>query len=728
MEMASDRGSGAVTAGERRMWPSARLAPAAPDGRFFNRDLSWLDFNRRVLELASDDVPLLERAKLFAIVASNLDEFFAVRMATLERMVAVGHSRRLPDGRTAAETLSEARHEITALQLAQDQLWLEDLQPALASERIRVASVANLCQAHQLPRLRRRFEREIEPLLTPIAIGPAAPLPHLRSCALNVAALVDEKRGPRRLVHVNVPETLPRFLEICAGVWVALEDVIVHFLPRLLGSGAIESSSVFRITRDADLPIPSDAGDFIAAVDSALRERRTGAVVRLETSVGADFQLAELLKGEIGVADDKVYESKAPLGLRDVLELTEIERPDLKNPVWRPVTPEAFVDRGSAALIEQIRRRPVLVHHPYQSFDSSVLGFAAAARDPRVAALKATVYRTGDCSGILASLIETAGERKQATAFVELKARFDERRNIEWARQLRDAGVDVVYGVPGLKVHAKLTLLVRLEPDGARRYAHIGTGNYHASNAGSYEDLSLFTADEDITADVADVFNALTGQARPSGFRKLLVGPWFLREGLLAEIGRVRRAAIAGERARIRIKVNSLVDPEIVDALYHASQAGVTVEVVTRGICTLRPGVPGTSDRITVRSVLGRFLEHSRIFIFEAGDGTTAWIGSADLMPRNLDERVEVLAPVESRELRGELSAIVDALLNDTRFSWELGTGGAWHRRRPVAGARPVSAQELLMARASQRAVQEWEQEAHFQPNRKEHHVRQLVH
>jgi polyphosphate kinase len=709
--------------------PARRAAGAAfADGRFFNRDLSWIDFNRRVLEFASDDVPLLERVKLFAIVASNLDEFFAVRMATLERMVAVGISGPFPDGRTPAETLGEARRAIVALQLTQDKLWLTDLLPALSSERIRVASVVDLCKAHQLPGLRRRFEREIEPLLTPIAIGAAAPFPRLRSCAMHIAAIVaDGIQGPRRLVDVNVPDSLPRFLEVCPGVRVALEDVILRFLPGVLGS-EIETSVVFRITRDADLPIASDADDLVDAVDSALRQRPSGAVVRLETAVDADRKLVELLKREIGVKDEKVYETKAPLGLRDVLELTDADRPDLKNLAWRPVTSRAFADGGSRALLARIRRRPVLVHHPYHSFDSSVLGFASAARDERVAALKATVYRTGDSSGVLASLIETAAEGKQAVAFVELKARFDERRNVAWARELRDAGVNVVYGVPDLKVHAKLTLLIRQEPGGARRYVHIGTGNYHASNAGSYEDLSLFTADEDIAADVADVFNALTGQTRPTRFRKLLVGPWFLRDGLLAEIGRVSRAASGGEDARIRIKVNSLADPQIVDALYAASQAGVTVEVVTRGICTLRPGVRGVSDLITVRSVLGRFLEHSRIVTFETEDRTTTWIGSADLMPRNLDDRVEVLAPVEDAGLQGEVAAILDALLNDTRFSWQLGSDGAWHRRRPAIGAPPVSAQELLMTRASTRVAREQKQKAEVQCNRKEHHVRQLVH
>jgi polyphosphate kinase len=710
------------------------LAPQTPVGspfgseRFFNRDLSWVAFNRRVLELASDDLPLLERVKLFAIVASNLDEFFAVRMAALQRMAARITSR-FPDGRLPAEALADVRVAVLTLQAAQDNLWLNDLLPALASERVRVASVADLCKAHQLPRLRKRFQREIEPLLTPIAIGRAASFPRVRSGALNIGAIVaGGSCAPHRLVHISVPDSLPRFLEVCPGVWVALEDVILRFLPRVLGSGAIDSTAVFRITRDAELPIASDAEDLVDAVDTALRQRGVGAIVRLETNSDVDPDLVEMLKSKIGVRDDNVYESRAPLGLRDLFQLSDIDRADLKNRPWSPVTPPAFTDGRPQALLARIRQRPLLVHHPYHSFDTSVVAFASAARDPNVAALKATVYRTGDSSAVLASLIETAAEGKQAVAFVELRARFDERRNVMWVRELMDAGVDVVYGVPNLKVHAKLALLVRQERGGPRRYAHIGTGNYHASNAGSYEDLSLFTADQDIAADVAHVFNALTGQAQPTGFRKLLVGPWFLRNGLLAEIERVVRAVQAGQEGRIRIKVNSLLDPEIADGLYRASQAGVIVEVITRGICALRPGVPGCSERITVRSVLGRFLEHSRILTFETDERTTTWIGSADLMPRNLEDRVEVLAPVEDADLRAELTAILDALMKDTRSSWQLEANGAWHRRRPDDGAVPVSAQELLMARASALTTQKRKEKDQVQPNRKEHHVRQLVH
>jgi polyphosphate kinase len=696
--------------------------------RFFNRDLSWLDFNRRVLELASDDLPLLERVRLFAIVASNLDEFFAVRIAALERMAGTAASQ-LPDGRLPAQALRDARTAVVALQAAQDELWLNDLQPALTSERIRIASVVELCKVHQLPRLRAIFRREIEPLLTPIAVGPAASLPLLRSCALNVAAIVaDRTRASQRLIHASVPEGVPRFLEVHPGVWVALDDLIVRFFPRLLGSGTVKATAAFRVTRDADLSVATDAEDLVDAMDSALRERRQGAIVRLETNLGADPDLVARLKRQIGVGDEKVYTTRALLGLRDLFQLSDFDRPDLKNRPWRPVTPPAFSEAEPRTLLDRIQRDPLLVHHPYHSFESSVVAFTSAARDEDVAALKATVYRTGDSSAVLASLTRAAAEGKRAVAFVELQARFDERRNLAWVRRLVDAGVDVVYGLPNLKVHAKLALLVRREPGGARRYVHIGTGNYHASNAGSYEDLSLFTTDEAIAADVADVFNALTSQSPPGHFRKLLVGPWFLREGLLAEIEAVIRAVAAGRQGRIRIKVNSLVDPLIIDALYAASQAGATVEVVTRGICSLRPGLPGTSDRIRVFSVLGRFLEHSRIFVFEAGSKRSAWIGSADLMPRNLDARVEVLAPVESPELRTELRSIVDVLVNDTRFSWELDSKGAWHRRRPTGATQPISAQELLMTRASREVSSVATDVTHQEPTRKESHVHQLIH
>jgi polyphosphate kinase len=657
-----------------------------------------------VLALAADaELPLLERVKLCAIFSSNLDEFVGVRLAGIRHQVASGIRRRFADGRTPAQTLKELRERISELQAAQDRLWLEELQPALLADGIRVCGVPD-CSPREARVLTKRFEREIEPLLTPIAVGLAAPFPYATTLALNLGLLVrNQSPSEQRFVRVNVPNDLPRFLHV-GDAYVPLEQAVLHFLPRLIGADAIRSRSVFRVTRDVDLSLTADADDLIEAVEAQVSQRRFGDIVRVEINGDASQELVDRLVQELEVEPAQVYVRDAPLGLDALMEIVASDRPDLKDKNWVAKTRRPFVNKSPAELLARIRRRDILVHHPYDAFDTSVEAFVAAARDAKVAALKGTVYRTGDLSATLTSLAETAKEGKQAVCLVELKARFDERRNIEWSRALERAGVDVVYGAPQLKVHAKLALLVRRERNGIRRYVHIGTGNYHASHATSYEDLGLFTADEDIAADVADVFNAVTGLISPTFFRKLLVGPWFLREGILSEIDRVARAARAGEAARIRIKVNSLVDPEVIDALYAASSAGATVEVITRGICVLRPGVPDLSERVTVRSVLGRFLEHSRILSFQTGQRTTTWIGSADLMPRNLDRRVEVMAPVEDARLRTDVADILDALLADTRFSWELDSEGTWQRTRPRGRAKPVSAQEFLMARATKRA------------------------
>jgi len=680
------------------------VARAAVSG-FFNRELSWLEFDRRVLELASDPgLPLLERVKLCAIVSSNLDEFVAVRMAGLRSQVAAGVVRRSPDNLTPGQTLKAARTRIVALQADQDALWLNELQPQLAAAGFPIVSIA-ACSGSELRSLTTRFERDVQPLLTPIAVGPAAPFPSVPSLALSVAALVSHTREREpRLVRVNVPNDLPRFLEVGArGTMVLLEDVILHFLSTLV-EGDTDADASFRITRNANFSIADDADDLLDEVEEQVQRRRFGEIVRLEVGGGLAPRVVDALAHELQVDADRVFESRAPLGLVALRELLNADGPGLRLHGWKPVTRKSFKKRTPPELFARIRQGDLLVQHPYDAYDTSVGAFVAAASDPKVAALKATVYRTGDPAPTLASLIETARRGKHAVCLVELQARFDERRNIEWSRALERAGVDVVYGVPDLKVHAKLTMLVRRERGGLRRYVHIGTGNYHASNASSYEDLGLFTADEEIGADVADIFNAVTGLARPSAFRKLLVAPWFMREGLLHEIERVVRAASAGEEARIRIKVNSLVDPELIEALYVASSAGVTVEIITRGICVLRPGIPGVSERISVRSVLGRFLEHSRILSFLTGEGERTWIGSADLMPRNLDGRIEVLAPVEDVRLRAEIAGIFEALLSDTRFSWALDAAGAWNRTMPVSGKRPISAQDALMANALKRA------------------------
>jgi polyphosphate kinase len=683
--------------------PLARRSSKSRSTRqFINRELSWIDFNRRVLELTADlTLPLLDRVRFCAIASANLDEFFAVRVAELEEQVAAGITRKAPDGRRPAQTLAAARRAIVAFQSAQDELW-HGLKPALDAAGIRICRPEE-CRPRELRALTARWEQELLPLLTPVAVRPGAPFPHVQSLGIDLC-LTAGTGDDLRFVCISVPQGVPRFVEIGQrGVHVAVEDAIAHFLPSLVND-ATGTHAVFRITRDADVSVASDADDLLEALQTGLDRRSFGQVVRLELGPETPVTVRKLLLYGLEIGPDQVYETSAPLGLAALTELADRGPRSLKRKRWRPVTARPFAKGGTNGLLAQIRRRDLLAHHPYDAYDTSVERFVSASRDSKVAALKSTVYRTGRPSRTVASLVDAAHAGKEAVCLVELRARFDERRNIEWSRALDRAGVQVVYGDPALKVHAKLCLLIRRERGVLRRYAHIGTGNYHASNASSYEDFSLFTADEEITADVADVFNAVTGQSHPDVFRKLLVAPWFLREGLLHEIGLVTRAAEAGERARIRLKVNALVDPEIADALCAASRAGAQVDAITRGICVLRPGLAGTSERITVRSVLGPFLEHSRILSFEAGDHASMWIGSPDLMPRNLDRRIEVLAPVEDARLQARLDGVLEALLADTRFAWELGADGAWNRVVPPAGAKPLSAQEALMQQAVSRA------------------------
>ena len=657
-----------------------------------------------MLALAADpDLPLLERLKLCAIASSNLDEFFAVRIARLLAHVRSGTTVSTPDGRTPAETLADCRDFVLELNSDQASLWVDELRPALAAEKIHLLDVAD-CRPRELGALARRFRNEIAPLLTPVAAVSGGPFPSAPVLALNVGVAVQDSDAGTRFIRVNVPSSLPRLVSVGRSSFVLLEDAVIAFLPELLGDVDITGRAVFRVTRNSDVSIAQDVDDMLEAVESKLLRQRFAEVVRLEVDSAAPAELLDFLRRELVVAEDQVYASDAPLGLRDLRELSQLKRPDLEEARWRPVTRRAFSSGRASALLAQIRRHDILVHHPYDSFDSSVGAFVAAARDPKVGALKATVYRTDRASPTLASLVKAAEEEKQAVGVVELNARFDERRNIEWSKALERAGVDVFFGEPDLKVHAKLTMLARQEHSVTRRYVHIGTGNYHASNASNYEDVGLFTADAEIGADVADLFNAVTARTKPVSFRKLLVGPWFLRDGLMRELDAVTTAARAGDRARIRLKVNAVADPGIIDALYAAAAAGAKVEIVARGICVLRSGFPTRNVRITVRSVLGRFLEHSRLFTFEAGDRTSTWIGSADLMPRNLDRRVEVLAPIESPRLRAEIGDLFDTLLADTRFSWQLEHDGSWSRTAPEPGEPPVSAQEVLMHRAREGA------------------------
>ncbi len=640
-------------------------APALelPAGGFANRELSWLDFNERVLELACDArLPLLERVKFCAIFSSNLDEFFEIRVAGLLGQVASGVSKRSPDGLAPAATLAEVQRRVLELQKQQSALWNDDLKPALAEHRIVVRTPDQLAE-RELRALTKRFERQILPVLTPLAVGAASPFPYIPSLALNLGVFArDEASGERRFARVNVPETLPRFIALGkGGLFVTLEDTIAHFLSRLFSGVDVEEHAVFRVTRNADFMVSDDADDLLEAVEEELRQRRFGDVVRIEVERGASDGLIHQIRRGIRAASEQVHRVDAPLGLSALLQLAKLDRPDLRDTLWNPVTQRRLADRSGAQLLDQIRRHDILAHHPYDSFTTSVEAFVRAAEDPDVVALKTTVYRTGDRSPTVDALIDAAETGKQAVCLVELK-------------------------------------------DGPRRYVHVGTGNYHATNACSYEDLSLFTADEEIAADVADLFNYVTGFSRPPMFRRLLVGPESLRTGLVEEIQRVARAAAVGEPARIRIKVNALVDEAVINELYSASQAGADIEIVTRGICCLRPGIEGLSERITVTSVLGRFLEHSRVYVFQAGERTSYWLGSADAMPRNLDRRIEVLVPIDEPRIRRRLDGVFDALLADNVQSWSLRADGRWSHNEPAAGERPRAAQDELMRAATKRA------------------------
>jgi len=684
----------------------SKRRPAAAADRLLNRELSFLDYDARVLELAADpDVPLLERVKFCSIFSSMLDEFFMVRVAGLAGQAAAGVTVRSPDGRTPRQALAEARERVLELSALQSRVWTKELCPALAAEGVVVSHVDDLDEA-ETDELRARWEHEVFPVLTPLAVGPGQPFPYISALSVSLAVFVrDPERGDERFARVKVPEGLPRFLSVgSAGKLVPLEQVLVHFLPGLFPGMEILERSLFRVTRDADLEVSDEADDLLEAVELELRRARFGELTRVEVSASMSAAMRRRLQVGLRAADELVYPVSGTLDLADAMELCKLDRPDLKDDAWVPVARPPLPGVDADAQFEAIRTGDVLVHHPYDSFAASFESFLdTSAADPNVIALKSTVYRTSDDTPLVPALIAAAERGKQSVCLVELKARGDERRNIEWSRALEQAGVHVVYGFPSLKIHAKTTLVVRRESDGLRRYVHLGTGNYNTVTARTYEDFGLFTADEEIAADVADLFNYLTGFGRPAAFRKLLVAPFTLRQRLVEEIRRVADAARAGRKACIRIKVNGLTHVEVIDELYAASQVGAKVDVLCRGVCSLRPGVPGLSEGIRVRSVLGRFLEHSRLFEFVADERTVLLMGSADLMPRNLDHRVEVLTPVEDPTLQTELSTTLRSLLADTTASWELRRDGVWERVRPGKEERPRSAQSVLMRRALRR-------------------------
>jgi polyphosphate kinase len=666
-----------------------------------NRELSALELNGRVLELAADpNEPLLERVKFCGIVSSILDEFFMVRVAGLLDQVLSGLSVRLPDGRSPQQTLDEIRTRALVLTSKQSQLWRDELRPALAAERIVVGSVDD-ADDEELAELESVFRRHIYPVLTPLAVGPGQPFPYISGLSLSLGVIVqDPESGEERFARVKVPEGLDRFVRVGSrGLTIPLESVIAHFLPWLFPEMEIVERTAFRLTRDGDTEISDDADDLLEAVETELQKRRFGAVVRLEVSDSISQGMLGRLLGPLGLGPESVYRIRGLLDLADLSQLYSLDRPELKYEAWVPYTQRRLATPG-LDIFAEIAQRDILVQHPYDSFPSSVEALVRAASvDEQVVTLKTTVYRTSHDSALAPALMVAVENGKQSVCVVELKARFDERRNIAWARSLEQAGVHVVYGFPDLKIHAKTTLVVRREGDDLRRYVHIGTGNYHATTARIYEDIGLFTADPDIAADVADLFNFVTGFGRPQRFRKLLVGPFDLRKRLVDHIREVAAAAEAGKTARIRLKVNNLTDPVMVEELYRASQAGAHVDIVVRATCTLVPGVRELSENIRVRSILGRFLEHSRLFCFEADEEKTYLMGSADLMQRNLDHRIEVVVPVEDQHVRNELESIFKALLADNANAWELHPDGTWERSRPKKGERRRLAQTVFMRR-----------------------------
>ena len=692
----------------------SRSAPARTKRRaltrsdqFLNRELSFLDYDGRLLELVADEsLPLLERVKFCSIFSAMLDEFFSVRVTGLAGQAATGVAVRSSDGRTPQAVLRETRTRVLELNTRLSRLWAKELAPALAAEGITIVRVDDL-DPGELEELRRHWVEDVFPVLTPLAVGPGQPFPYISPLSISLAVFVrDPETREERFARVKVPEGLPRFVPVGdSGRLVPLEQLVAHFLPELFPGMEIRERSFFRVTRDADLEVVDGADDLLEAVELELRRARFGELTRLEVSASMSRAMCSRLQAGLRAPDDVVYPVSGILDLADTMELTKLERPDLKVDSWVPIARPPLVGLDADETFAAIRAENLLTHYPYDSFASSFETFLEnAAADPDVIAIKSTVYRTGDETPLVPALIDAADRGKQSVCLVEIKARGDERRNIGWSRALDQAGVHVTYGFPHLKIHAKMTLVVRREEGVLRRYVHLGTGNYNSLTARMYEDFGLFTADPDIAADVADLFNYLTGFGRPAPFRKLLVAPFSLRQELIEHIRRVAAAAQAGKRARIRIKVNGLTHTEVIQELYAASQAGAQIDILCRGVCSLRPGVPGLSEGITVRSVLGRFLEHSRLFVFETNGDQAVLLGSADLMPRNLDHRVEVLVPIEDVGLRSEIVSTIQAAFTDTAAAWTLRSDGTWERVEPAKDAQPKSVQGVLMRRARRRA------------------------
>ncbi|VEG53491.1 polyphosphate kinase 1 [Mycolicibacterium aurum] len=658
-----------------------------PEDRYLNRELSWLDFNARVLALAADpSLPLLERAKFLAIFASNLDEFYMVRVAGLKRRDEMGLSVRSADGLSPREQLRRISERTQQIASRHSHVFLDSVRPALADEGIVIVTWAELDEAER-GKLSTYFHEQVFPVLTPLAVDPAHPFPFVSGLSLNLAITVKHPDdGGQHFARIKVPDNVDRFVELPArddspGVvrFLPMEEFIAAFLPVLFPGLEIVEHHAFRITRNADFEVEEDRDeDLLQALERELARRRFGSPVRLEVSDDMTESMLELLLRELDVAPGDVVEVSGLLDLSSLWQIYGVDRPALKDPPFVPATPSAFGERETPkSIFSALRDGDVLVHHPYDSFSTTVQRFIEqAAADPNVLAIKQTLYRTSGDSPIVNALIDAAEAGKQVVALVEIKARFDEQANIKWARALEQAGVHVVYGLIGLKTHCKTCLVVRREGSTIRRYCHIGTGNYNPKTARLYEDIGLLTAAPDIGADLTDLFNSLTGYSRKQSYRNLLVAPYGVRRGIVERIEREIAATRDGAEGRIRLKANALVDEQVIDALYRASQAGVRVEVVVRGICALRPGEPGFSENIVVRSILGRFLEHSRIIHFRAID--EYWIGSADMMHRNLDRRVEVMAQVKDPRLTTQLNDIFESAADPRTRCWELGSDGHW--------------------------------------------------
>lgn len=674
---------------------------------FFNRELSWLDFNQRVLELAEDDsAPLLERVKFCAIFASNLDEFFMVRVAGLWDQVDAGIDARGPDGLSPREQIQAIRSRSLELDRRLTRVFERKLKPQLTENGIKVATLADL-NGTERAELDRIFDQQVFPALTPLVIGLGRPFPYISNLSLSIAVLLrDRETSTRVLARIKVPkELLGRFIELSSEkerVLVPLEEVIAANLDQLFPGVEVLDHSYFRVTRDADFTVSDEADDLLEAVQEEVRRRRFGEVVRLEVADGMNPELKELLVELLRLQQNEVFEAGGLLDLTDLWDVVRLGGfQELRDKPWAPVTQPRLQgeDGDPPDIFAAIRQRDVLVHHPYDSFSSSVERFIAqAVSDPDVLAIKQTVYRTSEDSPLVSALIKASERGKQVVCMLELKARFDEEANIEWAKRLEEVGVHVVYGIPGLKTHIKALLVVRREGDQVRNYVHIGTGNYHSTTARLYTDLGLFTADPEIGADVAEMFNLLTGYSRPADYRRVLVSPHSMRSSILAEIEATVAAHKAGREAKILMKMNSLVDRTCIEALYRASQAGVEVEINVRGICCLRPGVPELSENIRVVSLVGRFLEHSRVYAFQRGGDWNIFIGSADLMPRNLDARVELVTPVEDEIARDQILDVMERCFSDNSNSWVLDSSGNWSRLSPEGGERR-NAQEELMER-----------------------------